>query len=603
MNWRRHEYKNARWGESGKKRKRWSLYHFFSPLFRMRTHTPMIWSLLHSPNFTSRSNPLNQEINHHSNYRKKRNRDKKWHWIRNRNPISPWMNGIPRNRKMKRWSYHPNRDNNPKKDLCRPEKTLSSHSPIRRIKTEKMMAGRNFLRIISRSEKFPKNEKNKRIYFARFFYCKSRKFYYNIRKTMAQAAIREHDAKNLFSEYTGVPYFWVLIENGENMEQFCNTPLGKKYDRYVIKPDHLFGKRGKYGLVWVNLSNEQLSEWWKEHDHKTVTIGHQTGKLTTFLIEPFIPHHEEYYVAIKTERDHDILYFSRVGGINIEENWETVSEKQIPLFSPEHGNHESQKKHISHLIESLTPEKRVQDFLKILYAFFVERGLTYLEVNPFTFDEKNQGICLDMVAKIDTTEGYRKKEFWKNITLTHPFWSEKSEAEKYIEKLDNETGASLKFRILNPEGHIWLLTSGGGASVIIADTLADLWYAHEIGNYGEASGNPDRENTRAYADTLIRTMLANRKHGQYIIIAGAIANFTHIDKTFAGIIDALKEHQLELIKYHIRLLVRRGGINDTIWLRMIQESAEEMGIPCDIASWDEYMTDILKKIELPVFGQ
>ena len=36
----------------------------------------------------------------------------------------------------------------------------------------------------------------------------------------------------------------------------------------------------------------------------------QIGTLHTFLIEPFVPHTREYYVAIKTERDHDVIYFS-----------------------------------------------------------------------------------------------------------------------------------------------------------------------------------------------------------------------------------------------------------------------------------------------------
>jgi ATP-citrate lyase beta-subunit len=140
----------------------------------------------------------------------------------------------------------------------------------------------------------------------------------------------------------------------------------------------------------------------------------------------------------------------------------------------------------------------------------VDCGLAYLEVNPFTFSGEDV-ICLDMVARIDSCEAFRQKEHWKSLIITNPFGVEKSEAEKYIDELDSQTGASLKFRILNPNGRIWLLTSGGGASVIIADTLADLGFTNEIGNYGECSGNPDRENTRAYADTLIRTMLANGK--------------------------------------------------------------------------------------------
>ena len=139
----------------------------------------------------------------------------------------------------------------------------------------------------------------------------------------------------------------------------------------------------------------------------------------------------------------------------------------------------------------------------------MEYGFAYLEVNPFTFDVSGNVICLDMVARVDDSEAFKQRKNWENLAFPHPFGPEKTEGEKYIEKLDSETGASLKFRILNPEGCIWLLTSGGGASVIIADTLADLGYASEIGNYGECSGNPDRENTKAYTSVLLDTMLRN----------------------------------------------------------------------------------------------
>ncbi len=201
-------------------------------------------------------------------------------------------------------------------------------------------------------------------------------------------------------------------------------------------------------------------------------------------------------------------------------------------------------------------------FLEQLYRFFVEYGFAYLEVNPFTLDDTGAIVCLDMVARVDDSESFRQKSHWHDLVFPHPFGPEKTPAEQYIEKLDSETGASLKFRILNPEGALWLLTSGGGASVIIADTLADMGHAKEIGNYGECSGNPDRENTKAYTLTLLDTMLASSAERKYLIIAGAIANFTHIDKTFSGIIDALETRIERLRQQHITLLVRRGGIND-----------------------------------------
>ena len=148
---------------------------------------------------------------------------------------------------------------------------------------------------------------------------------------MAQLAIREYDAKRMFAEFSSSTYRGYLIEYEEDIDAFAKNETGSDIT-WVIKPDQLFGKRGKYGLIGVNLDTQSIRKWWTEHDQKETTIGKQDGLLTTFLIEPFIPHTDEYYVAIKTERDHDVIYFSTAGGIEVEENWETVQEMQVPLF-------------------------------------------------------------------------------------------------------------------------------------------------------------------------------------------------------------------------------------------------------------------------------
>lgn len=275
----------------------------------------------------------------------------------------------------------------------------------------------------------------------------------------------------------------------------------------------------------------------------------------TFLVEEFIPHTDEYYVAIKTERDRDILYFSKMGGVDIEDHWNQVTEIIIPLSGSDSDTIFAQ-------IQAISQNETITHFLIQLYTFFVEYGFVYLEINPFVIKENDEIVCLDMVAKVDSTEQFLQKQHWGNLDFPHPFGDEKTESEKYIDELDRGTGASLKLRILNPNGRIWLLTSGGGASVAIADTLADMGYTNEIANYGECSGNPDRANTRAYTETILKNMILSGRPNQYLIIAGAIANFTHIDQTFGGIIDALEVYQNELKNLGITLLVRRGGIHD-----------------------------------------
>jgi hypothetical protein len=53
-----------------------------------------------------------------------------------------------------------------------------------------------------------------------------------------------------------------------------------------------------------------------------------------------------------------------------------------------------------------------------------------------------------------------------------------------------------------------------------------------------------------------------------------------------------------MIAQDIHILVRRGGINDVIWLRHMKESCEKLGLPCEIADGNVYMTDILSKIKI-----
>lgn len=48
------------------------------------------------------------------------------------------------------------------------------------------------------------------------------------------------------------------------------------------------------------------------------------GPITTFIVEPFVPHNEEFYLNIVSERLGNSFSFSECGGIDIEENWDKV---------------------------------------------------------------------------------------------------------------------------------------------------------------------------------------------------------------------------------------------------------------------------------------
>lgn len=55
-----------------------------------------------------------------------------------------------------------------------------------------------------------------------------------------------------------------------------------------------------------------------------VTIKGCTGPVNTFVVEPFVPHKEEYYLCIQSNRLDTDVSFSTAGGMDIEENWDKV---------------------------------------------------------------------------------------------------------------------------------------------------------------------------------------------------------------------------------------------------------------------------------------
>lgn len=401
---------------------------------------------------------------------------------------------------------------------------------------------------------------------------------------MANVGIREFDAKRMFFSYLWQSY------NGKKITSLDDFSSLETQKKYVIKPDQLFGKRGKLGLIWVKLTLDEVKKWFWEKNNTEISIKETKGILDTFLLEEFIPHTDEYYVAIKGERDYDEIFFSNFWGIDVEENWEKV--QSIKVWVLENINEQK----LSEIFQ-IKDEKILQVIIQ-LFSFYRNEDFTYLEVNPFCFDERNGDlVVLDMVAKIDDTAFFLHPETWQDLEFPNTFGFEENARERYIKELDQKTGASLKMKFLNTNWKIWTLLSWGGGSLVMTDTLWYLWYDKEIANYWELSGDPDRFYTREYTKVLFEQMLES-PNPKYLIIAGAIANFTQIDKTFTGIIDVLEEKSEEIRKKWIQILVRRWGLNDKIWLKLLSDACEKLWIPCKVADSNVYMTDILKEIKL-----
>lgn len=402
---------------------------------------------------------------------------------------------------------------------------------------------------------------------------------------MARKKIREYDAKRIIIQHLNFPqYTAVLVDQNTNLNSLTEKYPWLRNDQLVVKPDQLFGKRKKLGLVLVNAGFEQVKEFINNHKNKEVTIGKATDKLTHFLIEPYIEHEKEYYLCIKSEREQDVIYFSEEGGINVENNWDKVKKIEVPTLTE---NIELNHKILNNNKEIIT------QFIKDIYHSFKELDFTYLEINPFTI-KNNQIYVLDMVAHVDDCASFKNRELWNNLDFPTEFGKKTFPEEEYISQIDKDSGASLKLTVINPAGKIWSILSGGGASIIYLDTIADLGQGKSIANYGEYSGNPSIEESYQYAKTILNLMMnEHAPEGKILFIAGAIANFTDVEKTFIGIAKALEEYQEKLRKGKVLIYVRRGGPNYEKGIKLIKETGEKIGVPMEVYGPETPMTKLI----------
>ncbi len=417
---------------------------------------------------------------------------------------------------------------------------------------------------------------------------------------MAQRGIREFDGKRLLAKYwpdymAGIPAYpgqMALVTPQTDLGSLARELPWLAEGRLVVKPDQLFGKRGKHGLVKIANAFDEARQWVEQRMNQEATVGKVTDKLTHFLIEPYVPHEGEFYIAIKSDREGDTVYFSNHGGVDIEEVWDTVAEIHVGVAE------DIDRLEVEVRLPADTPaDKRrlFADFVKGLFKLYRGLAFAYLEINPFVLSDQTI-VPLDLVARLDDTAHFEVSDKWGDVTFPAPFGRKLSPEEEYIKEMDEKSGASLKLTILNPRGRVWTLVAGGGASVVYTDTIVDLGYGDELANYGEYSGNPSTSETYEYAKTILDLMTREKDakgRPKYLLVGGGIANFTDVAKTFTGITMALKEYKQKLQETNVHIFVRRGGPNYQEGLRLMKALGEELGVPVEVHGPEMHMTRIV----------
>uniref|UniRef100_A0A8C9TR95 ATP-citrate synthase n=1 Tax=Scleropages formosus TaxID=113540 RepID=A0A8C9TR95_SCLFO len=363
-------------------------------------------------------------------------------------------------------------------------------------------------------------------------------------------------------------------------------------ERLVVKPDQLIKRRGKLGLVGVNLDLRGVQEWLKSRLMKEATVGKAKGVLKNFLIEPFVAHkqEEEFYVCIYAAREGDYVLFYHEGGVDVGDV-DAKAQKLLVGVDEKLSEEAVKRQLLTHV--PMDRKEVLASFVVGLFNLYEDLFFTYLEINPLVVT-KDGVFVLDMAAKIDATADFICKAKWGDVEFPPPFGREAYPEEAYIADLDAKSGASLKLTLLNPRGRIWTMVAGGGASVVYSDTICDLGGVNELANYGEYSGAPSEQQTYDYAKTIL-SLMTREKHpdGKVLIIGGSIANFTNVAATFKGIVRAIRDYQEPLKEHEVSIFVRRGGPNYQEGLRVMGEVGKTTGIPIHVFGTETHMTAIV----------
>lgn len=390
---------------------------------------------------------------------------------------------------------------------------------------------------------------------------------------MARVKISEYRAKKIL---LGKEYKGVSVREGETEK----LPSGKlvapqghfhfsnaeyREEKLVAKVDQGVKKRMKQGLVAVNVSAAEVP--------KHLAAWKKKG-FSQFLVEPLFPHDakDEQYLSFERVREGIRVLHARDGGIEIESNPEAVATYLIRSLSD---------------VADIAQRSGIpENVLAKLVGAFDEHFFAFLELNPLVV-RGEEAVPLDAAALVDSAGAFFT-DAWREDDIIVS--GAKHAAEREVEKLAATTPAQLSLKILNPNGSLFFLLSGGGGSIVIADEAQLEGMGDSIANYGEYSGGPSREETHLYAREVIQLLLDSKAKKKALVIAGGVANFTDVKKTFSGIIDALSEKVEPLRKQGVKVFIRRGGPNEATGLALMREFLKEERLLGAVHGSDQVIT-------------
>jgi succinyl-CoA synthetase beta subunit len=371
---------------------------------------------------------------------------------------------------------------------------------------------------------------------------------------MARKKISEYKAKVILLQELGFPYEGISFDASSDTSNTLNVLDPIK--TYVVKVDEGVKKRMKKGLVVLNKKPSELRKAIKVLEEKSYTH---------FLIEPFILHQQisEKYLSVERVREGFQMLYSEKGGIDVEENRKAMRKTVV-----------STQKDLLKISSVLGIDIAV---LQKILNTFDKYHFSFLECNPIVIKDSTLHF-LDIAAEVDSSGEFFVNEAWSTDDFREGGIKPKTDEEKAIAVLAQKSQASFKLDVLNSDGSLFMLLSGGGASIVLADEVYNVGFGKQLANYGEYSGNPNTEEVYLYTKNLLALLLKSKATKKVLIIGGGVANFTDIRLTFKGIMKAIDAEKKQLQKQKVAVFVRRGGPNQEEGLKLMEDYLKKNSI-------------------------
>lgn len=362
--------------------------------------------------------------------------------------------------------------------------------------------------------------------------------------------IHEYQAKAVLREFgapvpRGVPAF-----SPDEAVKAANELGGSLW---VVKAQIHAGGRGKAGGVKVVKSVDDVKKEAQRMLGSTL-VTHQTGpagkEVHRLYIEEGAAIAKEFYLSLLVDRETSRVAFvvSTEGGMDIEKVAHDTPEKIVTFsvdpatgIEPHHGRRVAAALGLK---GDLT--KQAVELVNKLYAAFVAKDMSLLEINPLIVTQDNKIVCLDAKVGFDDNALFRHPDVVALRDVTEEDAKE-VEASKY----------DLNYIAL--DGTIGCMVNGAGLAMATMDIIK--LYGEAPANFLDVGGGATKEKVAAAfkiitSDPKVKGILVN--------IFGGIMR---CDVIAEGVVAAVKEIGLK-----VPLVVRLEGTNVELGKKILKES-------------------------------